>query len=55
MTYILPLIIIFVYLKGYYDMFADKGTLTLIIWMAIAVLFLGMTLYFGTPKRKTDR
>jgi NSS family neurotransmitter:Na+ symporter len=55
MTYILPLIIIFVYLKGYYDMFADKGTLTLIAWMAIAVLFLGMTLYFGTPKRKTDR
>jgi NSS family neurotransmitter:Na+ symporter len=52
MTYILPLIIIFVYLKGYYDMFADKGTLTLVIWMAIAVLFLGMVLYFGTPKRK---
>jgi NSS family neurotransmitter:Na+ symporter len=52
MTYILPLIIIFVYLKGYYDMFAGRGTVTLIAWMAVAVLFLGMTLYFGTPKRK---
>jgi NSS family neurotransmitter:Na+ symporter len=52
MTYILPLIIIFVYLKGYYDMFSDKGIKTLTAWMTVAVLFLVITLYFGTPKRK---
>ncbi|MBQ4537922.1 MAG: sodium-dependent transporter [Lachnospiraceae bacterium] len=46
MTYILPLIIAAVYLKGYYDMFAPKGEVTLkgIItlagWMAFAVILL---------------
>jgi NSS family neurotransmitter:Na+ symporter len=52
MTYILPLIIIFVYLKGYYDMFSDKGTVTLAVWMFVAVLLLAITLYFGMSKRK---
>lgn len=40
MTYILPLIIIVVYLKGYYDTFKNKGTGTLIAWMAFAVILL---------------
>jgi NSS family neurotransmitter:Na+ symporter len=52
MTYVLPLIIIFVYLKGYYDMFAEKGGLTLAVWMCIAVLFLGLVIYFASPKRE---
>lgn len=40
MTYLLPLIIIIVYLKGYYDMFKMKDTVTLICWMVFAVVLL---------------
>lgn len=40
MTYILPVIIIVVYLKGYYDTFQAKGQITLICWMAFAVALL---------------
>ena len=40
MTYILPLIIVVVYLKGYYDTFKKQDTMTLIGWMAFAVLLL---------------
>jgi NSS family neurotransmitter:Na+ symporter len=52
MTYVLPAIIIFVYLKGYYDMFSDRGPLMLGLWMCIAVLFLALVIYFSMPKRK---
>jgi NSS family neurotransmitter:Na+ symporter len=50
-TWVLPLIIIFVYLKGYYDMFAESGALKLTIWMCIAVLLLALTLFLAVPKR----
>ena len=40
MTYILPLIIVVVYLKGYYDIFKEKGTVSLIGWMTFAVALL---------------
>ena len=40
MTYILPLIIVVVYLKGYYDIFKEKGTISLIGWMTFAVALL---------------
>lgn len=40
MTYILPIVIVLVYLKGYYDMFKEKGTGMLIGWMAFAILLL---------------
>lgn len=46
-SYILPLIIIVIYLKGYYDMFSGQGTAVLAGWMAAAVLFLGFVLYCG--------
>ena len=44
-SYVLPLIIIVIYLKGYYDMFAGRGTAVLAGWMAAAVLFLGFVLF----------
>jgi NSS family neurotransmitter:Na+ symporter len=53
-TWILPLIIVFVYIKGYYDMFADKGPVVLTIWMCVAVLFLALVIYFATPQRKKE-
>ena len=40
MTYVLPLIVVVVYLKGYYDTFAKMGTATLIGWMTFAVALL---------------
>lgn len=42
MTYILPLIIIIVYLKGYYDFFIAQGLLVTLGWMAFAVALLGV-------------
>lgn len=40
MTYVLPLIIIVVYLKGYYDFFVGKGMAMLVGWMVFACLLL---------------
>ncbi len=44
MTYLLPAVIILVYLKGYYDMFREKGTVTLVCWMVFAVALLAVIL-----------
>ncbi len=44
MTYILPAVIILVYLKGYYDMFREKGMVTLVSWMIFAVALLAVIL-----------
>lgn len=43
MTYILPLIIIVVYLKGYYDTFKAGSRTALIFWMVFAVALLAVT------------
>lgn len=40
MSVILPAVIVIIYLKGYYDTFAPRGTATLIFWMCFAVLLL---------------
>ncbi|MDK2807700.1 MAG: neurotransmitter:Na+ symporter, family [Clostridiales bacterium] len=55
MTYVLPLIIICVYLKGYYDMFTSYGTQTLLFWMIVAVVFLGIILSFTLPAKKSTK
>lgn len=51
MTYVLPWIVVIIYLKGYYDMFSKQSTAIFVIWMIIAVAFLAMIL-FVTGKRK---
>lgn len=53
-SYVLPLMIVVIYLKGYYDMFAGRGTAVLAGWMAAAVLFLGFVLFCAGAKRKQD-
>lgn len=40
MAFVLPAVVIVIYLKGYYDYFAPQGTKVLAIWMCVAVLFL---------------
>ncbi len=49
-SYVLPVIIVVIYLKGYYDMFAGRGTAVLAGWMAAAVLFLGFVLFCASKK-----
>ncbi len=49
-SYVLPVIIIVIYLKGYYDKFVGQGTAALAGWMALAVLFLGFVLFCAWAK-----
>ena len=50
-----PLIIILVYLKGYYDFFSPKGTGMLIFWMCFALLLLGSILAIAFHQGKKSR
>lgn len=47
MTFVLPLIVIIVYLKGYYDLFWSKGLQYFIPWMIVAIAFLGLIGWFA--------
>lgn len=42
MQYILPAIVTFIYLKGYYDTFKNKGTGMMVGWMCFAFLMLAI-------------
>ena len=57
MQYILPLIVVIIYLKGYYDMFSGKSTAVFVSWMCFAVLLLfvifGISIFTG--RKKTER
>ncbi len=56
MTYVLPVIIVAVYLKGYYDMFSPKGIKTLALWMSIAAVMLALVFGFSmkaSPRKET--
>ncbi len=50
MTYVLPWIVVIIYLKGYYDMFSGQSTVIFAVWMVIAFLFLGMILMVSRTK-----
>ncbi len=52
-SYIIPLLIIIVYLKGYYDTFSSKGTGILTLWMILGVFFIGLVFYFARPAKKS--
>lgn len=54
MTYVLPFIIIVVYLKGYYDMFKKQEPAVLAAWMifAVALLAVIMAIVFKKPREK---
>lgn len=54
MTFALPVIVVAVYLKGYWDMFASKGNTYLISWMIIALLFMGVIAWFAFGKKKEN-
>ena len=54
MTWVLPVIVVVIYLKGYWDMFRPKGVGYLIPWMTVAALFLAVIgwIVFGKKKQK---
>lgn len=52
MTYILPFIVVIIYLKGYYDLFVPQGMTMTIIWGLVAACFLGLVAFFSFGKRK---
>ena len=51
-TWGLPLIIVVIYLKGYYDLFAPKGLRYLIPWMCIAAAFLAFIFWIAASHSK---
>lgn len=52
MTWVLPVIVVVIYLKGYWDMFAGKGAGYLIPWMAVAAAFLALIGWMVFGKKK---
>ena len=52
MTYVLPIVIVAIYLKGYFDLFYAKGMAYFIPWMLVAVGFLGLVAYFIFYRKK---
>lgn len=50
---ILPIIIVVIYFKGYYDTFSKMGTATLVGWMLFATLLVGTI--FSITLRKTKK
>lgn len=58
MNYILPLIIVVVYLKGYYDMFIERESAVRVVWMAFAVILLflifGVCFYQKKDKKHVE-
>ena len=53
MTYVLPWIVVIIYLKGYYDMFSKQSTTVFVTWMIIGFLFLTLVLSV-TRRKKTE-
>ena len=53
-AYVLPVIIVAVYLKGYWDMFKPKGSTMLVGWMIVAFALLGFVIFtaLGKPKKE---
>ena len=52
-SYGIPLIIMIIYLKGYYDKFSVMGTAALVGWMTFAVVLLGFVVYCATARKKS--
>lgn len=51
-SYVIPAIIIVIYLKGYWDKFVSMGTAMLTGWMIVALLLLAFVVFCATGKAK---
>ncbi|MEE3392627.1 MAG: sodium-dependent transporter [Lachnospiraceae bacterium] len=50
--FVIPAIVIVIYLKGYYDKFSPMGTTALAIWMAVALIFLAFIFFCALYRKK---
>lgn len=55
MTWVLPFIVVIIYLKGYFDTFSKHGLQYLIPWMIIAMMFLALIAWFAFGKKKEQK
>ncbi len=55
MSWLLPAIIIVVYIKGYYDYFTNHAVSVRILTMVVALLLLAVTLYWASPVKKSEK
>ncbi len=55
MTFVIPVLVVVIYLKGYWDTFKPKGNALLMGWMVVAVAFLLLMSYFIFGGRKNAR
>ena len=55
MLYVIPAVVVVIYLKGYYDMFSPKGPAVLAVWMIVSLLVLGFVGWIIFGKKKTKR
>lgn len=51
-SYVIPAIIIVIYLKGYYDKFQPLGMKMLAGWMVVALVLLAFVIYCATARKK---
>lgn len=53
MLYVIPAVVVVIYLKGYYDMFSHRGPVILTVWMIISLLVLAFVgwIIFGNRKK----
>lgn len=60
MTYVIPVLVVVIYLKGYWDMFAPKAKeagnpMLLVGWMTVAVAFLALIAWFVFGKSREKK
>lgn len=54
MAYVVPALICFIYLKGYYDTFSNRSLPVLIGWMCFAVILLVLIFWAAFSKSKKN-
>lgn len=52
LTFGIPVLVVAIYLKGYWDFFAPKGTSLLVGWMIVGIAFLALIAWFCFGGRK---
>lgn len=52
-SYVLPILILIVYFKGYYDKFSPMGTTVLTVWMILGIAFTAFIFYCAKPAKKS--
>ena len=55
MSFVIPAIIVFIYLKGYYDTFVGAGTVALVLWMTFAVALLAVIFFVAFRKNRVKK